>query len=107
MDQVPCEDPLKDYLCPYGKPDLWQSNTFAWQLFQECSSQVITAGMGEILGIDYSAIDFLFRLYKIEDEWYKQCLFEKIITIDRVRVLELHKKNQRETDAIRNKTKKH
>lgn len=76
-------------------PNLYQSNAFAWQLFQECSSQVIVAGMGDILGIRFEAIDFLFDLYNIKDEWERECLFEKIMTIDRVRILSQRKATEK------------
>lgn len=107
MDLPPCEDPSKDKQCAYGKPDLWASNIYAWQLFQECSNQVIVAGMGDVLGISFSAIDFIFNLYKIEDEWDRQCLFEKIMTVDRVRILAQRKKTERELETARRKARKH
>ena len=81
---------------------LSNSNIFAWQLFQECSNQVIVAGMGDVLGIKFEAIDFLFNLYNINDEWEKQCLFEKIMTVDRIRMI-----SQRQNSAKRAEELKH
>lgn len=69
-----------------NKPDLWVSNTFAWELFQRLSGQVIVAGMGEPLGIKFEAIGFIFDLYGIHDDTEKIELFEKITLIDSVRL---------------------
>lgn len=103
---APCEDPDKGRVCTYGKPELWVSNMFAWELFQECSAQVNVAGMGDILGIKFEAVDFLFDLYNIIDRDERVQLFEKIMTIDRIRVFQQHKKNERAIEEQKNKARK-
>jgi len=55
-------------------------------LFELVSGQVIVAGMGDILGIKFEAIEFIFNLYQIEDIYERQDLFEKIVAIDSVRL---------------------
>ena len=72
--------------CPNGECDLWKTNIFAWELWQKLSGQVIVAGMGEPLGIKFDAIGFIFDLYGIEDQLFKEDLFEKILIIDGVRM---------------------
>ena len=42
--------------------------------------------MGDILGIKFEAIEFIFNLYQIEDIYERQDLFEKIVAIDSVRL---------------------
>lgn len=51
-----------------------------------CSSQVIVAGMGDVLGIKFEAIEFLFDLYEIDDNDERRLLFEKIQNIDIIRL---------------------
>jgi hypothetical protein len=51
-----------------------------------CASQVIVAGMGDVLGIKFEAIDFIFNLYDITDIEEKRFLFEKIQIIDIIRL---------------------
>lgn len=79
----------------------------AWQLFQECASQVNVAGMGDILGIRFEAVDFLFDLYNIRDRDERVRLFEKIMTIDRIRVFQQHKKTEKAIAEQKNKSKAH
>lgn len=62
------------------------SNQHAWELFELLAGQVIVAGMGDILGIKFEAIEFIFNLYQIDEAWYRQDLFEKIIVIDSIRL---------------------
>ena len=59
--------------------------------------------MGDVLGISFSAIDFIFNLYKIEDGWDRQCLFEKIMTVDRVRINNMRIKADREREQMKQK----
>jgi hypothetical protein len=65
---------------------LWPGNLFAWELFQKLSGQVITGGMGDILGIKFEAIESLFNIYGIMDNEERLILFEKITSIDEVRI---------------------
>lgn len=87
-------------------PKLFQSNIFAWQLFQECSGQVITTGFGDILGIKFEAIDFLFDLYNIKGEWERQCLFEKLMVVDRIRTLSQRRETAKRIEQSKNQPRK-
>lgn len=55
-------------------------------MYQKCSGQVIVAGMGDILGIKFEAIEFVFDIYEIDDREERRILFEKIQTIDIIRL---------------------
>ena len=44
------------------------------------------AGMGEVLGIKFEAIEFLLNLYGIDDLEERRFLFEKIQIIDIIRM---------------------
>lgn len=72
--------------CISGKPDLYIGNHLAWELYQKVSGQVIVAGMGEIIGIQFSAIEFILSIYQIYDPDVRCDLFEKILLIDTVRI---------------------
>lgn len=42
-----------------------------WQtvlMFLRCQTQWRTAGMGGMIGMDYSVIQWMFKVYKVEDE---------------------------------------
>jgi len=56
-------------MCP--KPVLFHANQLVWEMFQVLQSQARVAGMGGILGVDFTAIDFVFRMYEVpaEDEF--------------------------------------
>lgn len=71
--------------CPFDKPTLFLSNHLAWDLYQKVCSQVIVGGMGDVLGIRFEAIEFLFDLYDIINTDERRDLFEKILAIDGVR----------------------
>jgi hypothetical protein len=66
-------------------------NVHAWDIYQKVSGQVIVAGMGDILGIKFEAIDFIFKLYEINDIELQRDLFEKIQHIDTIRLKERSK----------------
>jgi len=51
-----------------------------------CATQVIVAGMGDVLGIKFEAIGFIFDLHGIDDLEEKRFLFEKIQIIDIIRL---------------------
>lgn len=72
--------------CEFGKVDLWVANHYAWELYQKVAGQVIVAGMGDVLGIKFEAIQFLFDIYGIIDKEERLELFEKIQIIDTARM---------------------
>jgi hypothetical protein len=90
-------------VCSFGKPELFISNFFAWELYQKLSGQVIVAGMGDVLGINFMAIEFIFNLYEIYDPIERQCLFEKIIAVDSVRCKERSQQMQKQVNAAKSK----
>lgn len=104
---APCEQEETDFKCPYGVVDLMPGNYFAWQLYQKCSSQVIVAGMGDILGIKFEAIDFLFNLYKINNRYERKILFEKIQLVDSIRLKCQNAIQKREREKQKAKNKRH
>lgn len=72
--------------CPFGKPHLLMGNHLAWDIYNQCSSQVIVAGMGEVLGIKFEAIQFIFDIYEIKNAETRRDIFEKITLIDTIRI---------------------
>lgn len=62
--------------------------------------------MGDILGIKFEAIDFLFDLYNIKDRDERIILFDKIMAIDRIRIIAQHKKTERIIEEQKNKSKR-
>jgi len=48
--------------------------------------QVVVAGMGEVLGIRFEAIESILNIYGIEDPEKRVEIFEKIVIIDSVRM---------------------
>jgi hypothetical protein len=67
-----------------------------------CSSQVIVAGMGDVLGIKFEAIEFLFDLFEIDDNDERRLLFEKIQNIDIIRL----KSSRNRSETIRHTASK-
>jgi hypothetical protein len=54
--------------CP--KPDLWDENIAAWEIFTHLASQARTGGMGGFTGFDYTSLPVLFTAYGIgTDHW--------------------------------------
>lgn len=92
--------------CPYGKPELLSVNHYAWELYLTLSGQVIIAGMGEPLGINYLAIQFIFDLYEITDSETRQLLFEKIRAIDDVRCKERSQQIRKQLESAKSKPRK-
>ena len=91
---------MTDAGCPHGKIDLFISNQFAWDLYEKLIGQVIVAGMGDILGVKFEAIQFIFEVYQVKEPFYRQDLFEKILLIDSVRLGLIN------ADLKKNKSKK-
>lgn len=47
--------------------EVWEENCAVLELFLRCQTQWRTTGSG-VLGFDYVAIAWMFRLYAVEDE---------------------------------------
>jgi hypothetical protein len=48
--------------------EVWPENWDAIQMFLRCQTQWRTAGMGGVIGLDYAAVSWVLRLYKIKDQ---------------------------------------
>ena len=47
--------------------EVWEQNWPAVEIFLRCQTQWRTT-MAGVCGLDYSAVEWLFRLYKVEDQ---------------------------------------
>lgn len=61
--------------CEACKPEILEANEEAVFIYTIVGRQVITAGLGEVIAINYEAINFTMNLYEIEN---KQTCFEKV-----------------------------
>jgi hypothetical protein len=48
--------------------EVWPENWDATQIFLRCQTQWRAAGMGGVMGLDYAAVAWVLRLYKIKDQ---------------------------------------
>ena len=48
--------------------DVWPENWDTVLLFLRCQTQWRVAGMGGMIGLDYGVVEWLFKVYKVEDE---------------------------------------
>lgn len=81
-----CDAPCEIDKCEHGSDKLFISNHLAWDFYNKLAGQVIVAGMGEVLGIRFEAIEAILNIYRIEDPQIRVELFEKISIIDGVRM---------------------
>jgi hypothetical protein len=44
-----------------------EGNETAWEIFIDSASQLRTAGMGSVVGFDYSSLPFLFAVYSVPE----------------------------------------
>lgn len=51
--------------------------------------------MGEVLGINFTAIEFIFDIYGIIDPYERRLLFEKIQLVDNIRLQAKLKANKK------------
>jgi hypothetical protein len=59
--------------------EVWPENWEAVQMFLRCQTQWRTAGMGGVLGLDYGAVAWLLRLYRVKDQ---RALLEDLQTME-------------------------
>lgn len=46
-------------------------NSIAWEIFEETATQVRTAGLGSVVGFDYSSLPLFFKAYEVpECDWW-------------------------------------
>jgi len=68
---------------PCPKPILASANYTAWEVFLSLTSQLKTAGMGGVLGVDYSSLPAVFEAYGVPEEHFR-FEFEKIAIINSI-----------------------
>ena len=56
------------------------ANEEAVRIFNIVSSQVVTIGMGDVVGLDYNAVNYVMELYRVRE---KKRTFEKVNLIFR------------------------
>lgn len=61
--------------CDTCRPAVNPHNQDAWRIFQIVQTQVVTAGMGDVIGVDFNALNFVMELYDIDNR--REC-FEKV-----------------------------
>jgi hypothetical protein len=61
-------------------------NSWVFDLYQKCSGQQIVAGMGQPIGIMFTAIVAMLDIYCIFDIEERVEIFEKIQLIDSIRL---------------------
>ena len=91
-ETAPCL--LPDGECFVGKPILWYSNHIAMEIFNKIQNQLIIAGMGEPIGLNQQAIINIMDIYDIRDIEERRVLFDKILTIDNIRMAKLLEKKK-------------
>ena len=87
-DQVPrcplCKEtswygePWNESRCETCKVDLHEENEDAGTVYMLCRNQVITAGMGEVIDLNYQTVKTIMDLYGVKDQ--KDCLMKVINT---------------------------
>ena len=85
---------LPDGECISGKPVLWYSNHLAMELFNKIQNQLIIAGMGEPIGLNHQAIINILDIYDIKNVDERKVLFDKIITMDNLRMVKMLEKKK-------------
>jgi hypothetical protein len=69
--------------------EVWEENWEAVQMFLRCQTQWRTSGMGGIVGLDYGAVAWLLRLYRVKDQ---RTLLEDLQVMEAAVVGEMSKK---------------
>ena len=89
--------------CPVftSKPEVLPGNLRAWELYQLVGTQVRVAGMGEVIGLDHTAVLAVFALYDLKGEEAID-IFEKLIVLHGLFMQDQRKKStERETHEKR------
>ena len=61
-------------------PFLMENNQEAISVYSMVTNQIIVTGMGNVIDIDFKAIDFIMNLYDIQN---KKICFEKVVLLFR------------------------
>ena len=67
--------------------EVWPENWPAVEMFLRCQTQWRTT-MSGVCGLDYSAVEWLFRLYEVEDQ---QAVFQDLQVMEAAALLILNK----------------
>ena len=70
--------------------EVWPDNWPAVEMFLRCQTQWRTT-MSGVCGLDYSAVEWLFRLYEVEDQ---QAVFQDLQVMEAAALLILNKGGQ-------------
>ncbi len=68
-------------ICP--KPELVEENEQAWEAYRLLSTQPLMTGMGDVYGMDYKVIAFVFDMMRIPDEDRPE-IFQKLVILESV-----------------------
>jgi hypothetical protein len=79
----PCSDCKSVTLLP--------ENFLAWEIFKRCWTQVITIGMGEVIGVNILAVDRLMDIMDVEHA-DKADVLDKVLAAHVVHMEEIRKK---------------
>lgn len=88
-----CGDPCKNMYtldgvpppCESCYPEPLSANREAVRVYNLVANQVITAGMGEVIGLDYTAVAWIMKLRKVQDKL--DCLERLNIIFNRIQEL--------------------
>jgi hypothetical protein len=64
--------------CDSCRVDLYEENRDAGTVYMLCRNQVITAGMGEVIDLNYQTVKTIMDLYGVKDQ--QDCLMKVINT---------------------------
>ena len=71
--------------------ELWEENIDAFEVYTTVKTQIITAGMGQPIDLDYNAIFKVMELYDVED---KITTFEKVVTAGQMMIDRINSKKK-------------
>jgi len=82
-------------LCP--KPDgLLPENINAYEIYLLVRTQFIVAGMGDVIGLNYSAVLETIKLY-IDDDSERRDVFEKVVYLSQFDLKKIHEEQKKST----------
>ena len=83
-----CRRRKKDPPCAACMPRLLPENEEALEVYQMVRGQWVTAGMGEVIDIDFKAVDIALDVLGVEDR--REC-FKKVVAVAR-HIIEVQRK---------------
>lgn len=76
--------------CDICMPEIMPNNKKALELYSLVQTQLVVIGMGEVLDINFNAIEFIMNLYNVPN---KKEVFEKIVKVSRYFIEENKRKS--------------